>query len=245
MESLGKYLKREREFRNISLREIARKIRVREHFLRAIEEDQYHLLPSATYAKGFLLAYAKTVGLDPKEVILRYEIFLKGEPISSPEISPEKKILWNKKHLWIVGGVIGASLIASYVLYPSKRPSEFISEKQGTDKILPSPSSPQIAGTTLVTEEKLIALQFKAIEETWVRIQVDGQPEQEMTLKPGEGSSHRALKQIQLLIGNAGGLELTFNEKRLGKPGKSGEVIVMIFTPQGVETKHPEKPKTP
>ena len=191
------------------------------------------------------MAYTRYIGLDPNDVILRYENVLKGEPILLPEASPEKKTLWNKKHLWIIGGIIAASLIVSYFLYPSKLPIKFTSVKPGTEKILPSLPLPQIAGTTFVKEEKPFSLQFKAVEETWVRIQVDGQPKQDMTLKPGEVGTHQALKQIYLSTGNAGGLELTFNGKPLGKLGKSGEVIILTFTPHGVETKRPEKPKNP
>jgi hypothetical protein len=45
------------------------------------------------------------------------------------------------------------------------------------------------------------------------------------------------------LVGNAGGLDIIFKGKSLGRFGKSGEVVNLIFTPQGVETKRLEKPK--
>ena len=244
-ESIGNYLRREREIRKISLREVANHTRVREHLLKAIEEDQFQLLPSATYIKGFLLTYANYIGLDPNDVIRRYENFLKGEPVRHTEVPPEKKILWNRKHLLMIGGVIVASLIALYFfLYLSKPAVESISVKPKTEETLTSPPSPQITGTTSVAEEEPLSLQLKAVEKTWVRIQVDGQPEQEMILKPGEGGSHRGLKQIRLLVGNAGGLDLVFNERPLERFGKSGEVVTLTFTLQGVEANRHEKPKT-
>ena len=89
-ETLGKYLKNQRESKKISLREVAKNTRVREHLLRAIEEDQYHLLPVATYVKGFLLAYAKYLRLDPNDVLLRYERVLKGEPVPPVPTQPPK-----------------------------------------------------------------------------------------------------------------------------------------------------------
>jgi NAD(P)H-hydrate repair Nnr-like enzyme with NAD(P)H-hydrate dehydratase domain len=64
-----------------------------------------------------------------------------------------------------------------------------------------------------------------------------------MTLKPGESTSHRALKRIHLLVGNAGGLDIIFKGKSLEKFGKSGEVVNLIFTPQGVEAQRLEKPR--
>jgi cytoskeletal protein RodZ len=254
-ESLGKYLKREREIRNISLREVANHTRVREYLLKAIEEDQFHLLPSGTYVKGFLSTYAKYIGLDPNDVILRYESVLKGEPFSRPpaacepadrpEVPPERKMLWDRKHLWIVGGVLVVIVIASYLLYSSRPSIQPVPVKPTVEEPPPAPPSPNIAGTTTLPEEKAFSLQLKAVEKTWVRIQVNGQPEHEMTLKSGEATSHRALKRIDLMVGNAGGLDLIFNGRPLERFGKSGEVVHLIFTSQGAEVKRPEKPKPP
>lgn len=243
-EPLGRYLKRERELRKISLREVSKNTKVKEHLLKAIEEDQYASLPSPTYVKGFLLSYAKYIGLDPNDVLLRFESSLKGKPVTRPEAPPEKKILWNIKYRWVIGGVIGISLFASYFLFlrPSKPPMESISVKPKAEE--PPPSPPQIAGTTSIpAEEQPFSLQLKAVEETWVRLQINGQPGHEMTLRPGEATSHRALKHIHLLVGNAGGLDIIFKGKSLERFGKSGEVVNLIFTPQGVEAKRLEKPK--
>lgn len=247
IESLGSHLKREREFRKISLREVSKNTRVREHLLRAIEEDRYDLLPSPTYVKGFLLAYAKYIGLDPNDILLRYESVLKGEPLIRAEVPPEKRGLWNTKPVWIIGGVILVSLIASYFLFlrPSESPIESIPVKQEAEGAPPSGPSPEIAMPTAVQEEEPFSLQLKAVEETWVSIRVDGQPEKEITFKPGEGSSYRASSRIHLIVGNAGGLDLIFNGRPLERFGKSGEVITLIFTPQGVETRPLEKIKPP
>jgi len=246
-ESFGKYLKRERESKRISLREVAKNTRVREHLLKAIEEDRYEVLPPPTYIKGFLLAYAKYLELDPHDVMLRYESALRGEPATRPEAPPEKEGLWSAKHFGMLGGIILVGLIVSYLffLHPSKPPVESIPEKPKMEEILPSPAPPQIAGTTSMPEEQPFNVQLKAVEETWIRVQIDGQPEREMTLKPGETTSHRALTQVRLIVGNAGGLDIVFRGKSLERFGKPGEVLTLIFTPEGVEVKRPEKPKLP
>jgi cytoskeletal protein RodZ len=276
-ETLGSYLKNQRESKKISIREVAKNTRVREHILKAIEEDQYHLLPPITYVKGFLFAYAKYLRLDPNEVLLRYERVLKGESVTPPPTEPRKpkekipptqpqkpkqKILWNTKQTWVVGGVIVASLIVFYFFFPysSKPPAEPVPEKPIIEEkhpIAPSPPvpvttpvppltpSPPVTATTSVPEKKPFSLQLKAVEETWVSLQVDDQPEKEMTFKPGEGISVQASNRIRMILGNAGGLDLVFNGKPLEKFGKAGEVLTLIFTSQGVEVKHPEKPKSP
>ncbi|MFQ5901321.1 MAG: helix-turn-helix domain-containing protein, partial [Thermodesulfobacteriota bacterium] len=76
MESLGNYLKRERELREITLSEIAKETRVRQDLLEAIEEEEFDSLPAPAFVKGFLRAYSKYVGLDSNDVILRYEDLL-------------------------------------------------------------------------------------------------------------------------------------------------------------------------
>jgi len=306
-ETLGKYLKQQRESKKISLREVAKSTKVRENILKAIEEDQHHLLPPTTYVKGFLLSYAKYLRLNPKDVLLRYERALKGEPITSPlppppepeqemptppppkpeqemppppppkpkvEVSPppppkakqeiplprprtpKQKILWNTKQMGVVGGVILVSLIIFYFFYPypSELPIAPVPEKpviQGKPSLAPSPPaaatpsvppltpSPPATATTSVSEKKPFSLQLKAIEETWVSAQVDDQPGKEMTFKPGEGISLQASNRIRILVGNAGGLELILDGKPLDKFGKSGEVVTLVMTPQGVEVKRP------
>jgi hypothetical protein len=96
MESPGKFLKKERERRNISLGEISNFTKIREHHLKAIEEDKYELLPPALYVKGYLNGYARYLALDPKDIVLQYQHYLKSleppEPVTvQPQVPSPKK----------------------------------------------------------------------------------------------------------------------------------------------------------
>jgi transcriptional regulator with XRE-family HTH domain len=77
MEPIGRYLRGERELRKVSLEEVSKFTRIKEQYLSAIEEDRYDLLPSAIYVKGYLTAYARYLGLDPNDTVLRYQRCLK------------------------------------------------------------------------------------------------------------------------------------------------------------------------
>ena len=70
--SFGAWLRRQREVRGISLREIAETSRISLRYLEALEQDRFDLLPAPLFAKGFLREYAKFVGLDPDEVVNYY-----------------------------------------------------------------------------------------------------------------------------------------------------------------------------
>jgi cytoskeleton protein RodZ len=95
MESPGKFLKKERETRKISLEEISKFTKVREHYLKAIEEDRYETLPAIPYVKGFLTVYARYLMLNPKDIILQYENYLRSlippETIQLQQAPPKKK----------------------------------------------------------------------------------------------------------------------------------------------------------
>jgi cytoskeletal protein RodZ len=239
-DSLGKYFKSERETQKISLKEVAKNTKVREHILRAIEEDQHDLFPHATYVKGFLLSYARFLRLDPNEILLRYQRGLKAEPDPHPLKQPYKKKLWSKKQTWVVGGttivgLIGFYFFSSYFSFHPAPQNPVIEEKLPLTPFLP------FTETTSVPEGNPFTLQLKAVEETWVSLRVNDQPEKEMTFKPGEAISVQASNQIRVILGNAGGLDFILNGNRMEKFGKSGEVITLFFTPQGVEVKRHEK----
>ena len=76
-----------------------------------------------------------------------------------------------------------------------------------------------------VMEIEPMVLKVVATEETWIKFQVDQNEPYEVSLRPGELYRVKAEDELNLRIGNAGGVELFLNEKPLGNPGKPGEVI--------------------
>jgi cytoskeletal protein RodZ len=72
MESLGQYLRRERELRQMSLEEVAQTTRIPLRMLQHLEEGQVSALPGEVFVRGFLKSYAKCVGIDVGQVLARY-----------------------------------------------------------------------------------------------------------------------------------------------------------------------------
>ncbi len=70
--SFGDWLRRQREMREISLRDIADRTKISLRYLEAMEENRFDLLPAPLFAKGFLREYARYVGLSPDEVVNHY-----------------------------------------------------------------------------------------------------------------------------------------------------------------------------
>ena len=78
MESFGKYLNQERELRGISLEEISKATKISVSQLKALEHDDLAFLPATTFVKGFIRAYAKHIGIDGTDAVLRFEHYLKS-----------------------------------------------------------------------------------------------------------------------------------------------------------------------
>ncbi len=80
--SIGQRLKQEREARRLTLEKASEDTRIRVVFLRALEADDYSLMPSAAQGRGFLRNYADYLGLNLDELI---EELRRAAP--SPELS--------------------------------------------------------------------------------------------------------------------------------------------------------------
>ncbi|MDO8643536.1 MAG: helix-turn-helix domain-containing protein [bacterium] len=76
-ETLGQYLKRERDFRGIALEDVFKRTRIAPRILRAIEMDDFEAIPGTVFIKGYLRAYSQFIGLNADEVVLRYDALLR------------------------------------------------------------------------------------------------------------------------------------------------------------------------
>jgi transcriptional regulator with XRE-family HTH domain len=152
MELPGKYLKAERELRNLSLEEIAKFTKIKEDFLKAIEEDRYELLPPAIYVKGFLTIYARYLGLNPYDVVHRYQKYLEDISILKKQMELPQQIPPTKMRVrpWfpfvpIFAIILCIALFIYYTCYTSHKPSKRVPsalEEESTSVPLPSIPSP-------------------------------------------------------------------------------------------------------
>jgi cytoskeletal protein RodZ len=71
-QTLGSYLREQRERRNMSAAELSRITRIPQASLEAIESDRFDELPGEVFVRGFLKAYAGAVALIPADVLARY-----------------------------------------------------------------------------------------------------------------------------------------------------------------------------
>jgi cytoskeletal protein RodZ len=92
-------LKTKREALGLSLADIFQRTRISVSNLQAMEDNDFHLLPTAAYTKNFIKTYARTLGIDSEPILIKYEDYLnslKGIQKLSPEEVSGIKILFGK-----------------------------------------------------------------------------------------------------------------------------------------------------
>ena len=72
--AVGRLLRDQREARGLTVMDIEKKIRIRRHYVEALEAGRFDLLPGAAYIPAFLRAYATHVGLEPEKVLTAYQL---------------------------------------------------------------------------------------------------------------------------------------------------------------------------
>jgi hypothetical protein len=72
----------------------------------------------------------------------------------------------------------------------------------------------------------------RAIEPTWLRVQVDDGQVAEELLQAGAVREWTATRRFTLTVGNAGGVELDLDGKRMPSLGAKGAVIQRLVLPQ-------------
>jgi len=246
MASLGQELKRERELRGISLREIAESTRINLRFLQALEEDKLNVIPGPFFVRAILRSYAKSIGIDEHQVLNKYqEMYTFKEQLQYGE-SPERprprprplSQLFIRKRVRIAalaGAIIGLGLALIYILLlapEKKRPvpaksAQPVAQVEAPKQIPPPEPQP------VAEEIQGLRLEMLFIEETWLHIYADGQSVWDGNKYKGESLEVRAEREVRLNIGNAGGPDLTINGQKAKPFGPSGAVrLDILITPE-------------
>jgi cytoskeletal protein RodZ len=85
MNSIGAFLRHEREIRQVSLEELVQITRIPLRMLQRIEDDRFDELPGEVFARGFLRSYARALSLDEGQLLNDYN---DGRKVEAPAPAP-------------------------------------------------------------------------------------------------------------------------------------------------------------
>ncbi len=108
-------------------------------------------------------------------------------------------------------------------------------------------STPEVTETldlAMLGSDTNVQITLNSIEQTFMRVVVDGKVQFEGRTAPGTDYPYQAKNQIEVLVGNAAGLKVTYNGRDLGLMGNFGEVVDRVYTAEGVVTPTTSPPPT-
>ncbi|MCK5327071.1 MAG: DUF4115 domain-containing protein [Candidatus Latescibacteria bacterium] len=112
METIQEELKRRREERGLSLKDLSKETNINVRYLKAIEEGNFDVLPRA-YIRMFLKAYGLGVGMDADSVLLRFDEMggPEEEPVRKSVGEPVARSEFPKKGFVITGVLFGIVVV--------------------------------------------------------------------------------------------------------------------------------------
>ena len=209
MASLSEKLRRERELRSISLKQISDDTRIGVRFLEALEEGRLELIPGEFYRRSYLRAYARYLGLDEDRAVNAY-IFSQNERPTPETESPDAGSL--SVPFWLPWVVIGAVVLMGAIWVVSPEPAR---------------SAPSVTKETRETgaeDATSLRLVVDVGESCWLEIMADGEVVTTGLKEQGYRREFVANEELRLWLGNAGGVSLWINDRPLRPLGRPGQV---------------------
>jgi Helix-turn-helix domain len=93
MPSIGETLRDARMRQRLDIADVEMRTKIRAKYLRALENEEFGMLPGPTFVKTFLRTYAEMLGLDPHVLVEEYRANYEGEdelelqPLSPPGVA--------------------------------------------------------------------------------------------------------------------------------------------------------------
>ncbi len=119
--TLGALLKNTRIKHKVKLHHIEQFTNIRKSYILAIENNEWDKLPDISYAKNFVLTYAKFLELDPDKIINRFNIetktFQENSKISSLNNKKLSSFVLTPKTLTVITATIILSIIGFYTYF--------------------------------------------------------------------------------------------------------------------------------
>lgn len=241
--SLGSLIAKARKDAGLSLEDLAAKTNIRMSVLSEIEKDNFSQCGGETYARGHVRNIASLLKADQKEFIRLYEEEQGGETRSMKDLLIEnsvmrlpaevRKVSWkvlviiSVASLFVVGiaQVVISNINTNDVLSAnpsaSASPSETAAQSPSAE---PSTQSTFSTGSGVeVIIEAVRAKSWLFVSDAAGRILFSGQ------VSPGAVKTFSSDSQLNLKVGNAGGVDLKVNGKKVQALGVDGEVVSVSY----------------
>ncbi|WP_326596209.1 helix-turn-helix domain-containing protein [Streptomyces sp. NBC_01803] len=250
--SVGRILQQARIDAKLTVDEVSSSTRVRIPIVHAIEQDDFSRCGGDVYARGHIRTLARAVGADANELIELFNAEQGTEPPSlssgplfeAERIRPEpRRPNWTAAMVAAIVAVIGfvgftffsggggedAGSVAEGSQTGEPAPDQTRNADQPTQEPSPEPSESAVAA---VPADKVTVKVTAEGGSSWISAKdSNGRVLFEDVLQDGDSETFTDDEQIDLVLGNAGAVQLHVNGKQIEDVFEMGQVQRLTYTP--------------
>ena len=242
--SLGSSITQARKSAGLSIEDLSASTNIRTALLKEIESDNFAHCGGETYARGHIRNIATKLGVDPLIFIAAFEdeqmhtdrsmkeLLVENSVMRQPEEA--RKVSWkvlatiSVSSLFIVG--LAQIIISNTATVEIPEPIASIS---ATESATPSPEAVEATPTeqaTVSTGEGVELVISATRAKSWLFVSdATGRTLFSGQMSRGSSKTFRTDVSLNVKIGNAGGVDLTVNGKKVDSIGVDGEVVSVSY----------------
>ncbi|WP_406254443.1 helix-turn-helix domain-containing protein [Streptomyces chartreusis] len=249
--SIGRALRQARLDAGLTVDDVTNATRVRIAIVQAIEADNFAPCGGDVYARGHIRTLAKAVHLDPAPLLAQYDDSRGGRPAPTPaaplfeaeRIRPERRgPNWTAAMVAAIVAVVG---FVGFTAFKGGDDSGKSAVAEGgstptSDKTSPTPKTdkpkdpapePSDSAIAAVPQDK-VTVQVSAVDgRSWVGVKDhNGRLLFDDLLKKGDSKTFQDSEKINLVLGDAGAIDLYVNGKKIDDDWQPGAVERLTYT---------------
>ena len=242
--SLGSSITQARKSAGLSIEDLSASTNIRTALLKEIESNNFANCGGETYARGHIRNIAMKLGVDPLIYIAAFEdeqmhtdrsmkeLLVENSVMRQPEEA--RKVSWkvlatiSVSSLFIVG--LAQIIISNTATVEIPEP---IASITATESATPSPEATEATPTeqaTVSTGEGVELVISATRAKSWLFVSdATGRTLFSGQMSRGSSKTFRTDVSLNVKIGNAGGVDLTVNGKKVDSIGVDGEVVSVSY----------------
>jgi hypothetical protein len=196
----------------IDISEVETQTKIRAKYLRALENEEWELLPGPTYVKSFLRTYAEALDLDAKLLVDEYK--QRHERLSDVELQPISAAAPGRERRRRSGPVVPPGAIVALIVV-GLITSLYLLGSSGNNTPAPSapsarqpeapPTTPPVTASSAPPRPRSVRLQLQATGQVYVCLKAGNRTVLNgVTLNPGDRSPTFRARRFRMTLGNNG-----------------------------------------
>jgi cytoskeleton protein RodZ len=253
-DDFGSMLRRARERRGVSVRQLASATKISVAALEALEQNDISRLPGGIFSRAFVRSYAVEVGLDPEKTIQQFVDAFPGDvggarqpafarPDDNEAIESERRTAVTFLRLIALSVPIAAAVLYFATVghrapAPAAAAAAPVAQPVPAPRVSPAPgeavssaaaagpaSTASVAPASAAEPVERLTVGLTVTRPCWVSAIVDGHKTIERLFEAGERRTVEVHRELVITAGDASAVALTLNGAEARQLGRTGEVI--------------------